>query len=119
MDPETYKTYLGAFGARSLDDIFYFIGKKNLSVATLLEKVNPKKTGFFDNLSKILQRNNETKRKIRKNRTSNNGVVVKGCFRIKDFNFLNVVIQFLEIEFTGYVSQGQGIKVHRCGLSKY
>ncbi len=40
---ETYKTYLGAFGARSLDDIFYFIGKKNLSVATLLEKVNPKK----------------------------------------------------------------------------
>ena len=29
-------------GARSLDDIFYFIGKKNLSVATLLEKVNPR-----------------------------------------------------------------------------
>ena len=25
---QTYKTYLGAFGARSLDDIFYFIGKK-------------------------------------------------------------------------------------------
>ena len=42
LDPETYKTYLGAFGARSLDDILYFIGKKTLSVATLLEKVNPK-----------------------------------------------------------------------------
>ena len=28
LDPETYKTYLGAFGARSLDDIFYFIGRK-------------------------------------------------------------------------------------------
>ena len=82
LDPETYKTYLGAFGARSLDDIFYFIGKKNLSVATLLEKVNPKKTGFFDNLSKILQRNNEQREKLEKT-TSNNGVVVKGVSGLK------------------------------------
>lgn len=96
MDPETYKTYLGAFGARSLDDIFYFIGKKNLSVATLLEKVNPKKTGFFDNLSKILQRNNEQKEKLEKT-TSNNGVVVKGVSGLK-IQLLNVVIQFLEIK---------------------
>lgn len=28
MDPDTYKTYLGSFGARSFDDILYFIGKK-------------------------------------------------------------------------------------------
>ena len=65
LDPETYKTYLGLRG-KKLDDILYFIGKKTLSVATLLEKVNPKKAGFFDNLSKILQRNNEQREKLEK-----------------------------------------------------
>ena len=111
LDPETYKTYLGAFGARSLDDIFYFIGKKNLSVATLLEKVNPKKTGFFDNLSKILQRNNEQKEKLEKT-TSNNGVVVKGVSGLK-IQLSKCCNPIPGDQITGYVSQGQGIKVHR------
>ena len=111
LDPETYKTYLGAFGARSLDDIFYFIGKKNLSVATLLEKVNPKKTGFFDNLSKILQRNNEQREKLEKT-TSNNGVVVKGVSGLK-IQLSKCCNPIPGDQITGYVSQGQGIKVHR------
>lgn len=111
LDPETYRTYLGAFGARSLDDIFYFIGKKNLSVATLLEKVNPKKTGFFDNLSKILQRNNEQREKLEKT-TSNNGVVVKGVSGLK-IQLSKCCNPIPGDQITGYVSQGQGIKVHR------
>ena len=99
------------FGARSLDDIFYFIGKKNLSVATLLEKVNPKKTGFFDNLSKILQRNNEQREKLEKT-TSNNGVVVKGVSGLK-IQLSKCCNPIPGDQITGYVSQGQGIKVHR------
>lgn len=110
MDPETYKTYFGAFGARSFDDILYFVGKKNLSPATLLEKVNPKKTGFLDNLTKILQKNNE-KQKLNKT-TSNNGVVVKGVSGLK-IVLSKCCNPIPGDKITGYVSQGQGIKVHR------
>ena len=111
LDPETYKTYFGAFGARSFDDILYFLGKKNLSVVTLLEKVNPKKTGFLDNLTKILQKNNEQKQKQSKT-VSSNGVVVKGVSGLK-IVLSKCCNPIPGDKITGYVSQGQGIKVHR------
>lgn len=111
LDPDTYKTYYGAFGARGFDDLLYFIGKKNLSVVTLLEKVNPKKSGFLDNLTKILQKNNEQKQKQNKT-VSNNGVVVKGVSGLK-IVLSKCCNPIPGDKITGYVSQGQGIKVHR------
>lgn len=111
LDAETYKTYFGAFGARSFEDILYFVGKKNLSVVTLLEKVSPKKTGFLDNLTKILQKNNEQKLKQDKT-ASSNGVVVKGVSGLK-IVLSKCCNPIPGDKITGYVSQGQGIKVHR------
>lgn len=111
LDPETYKTFLGAFGARNFDDILYFIGKKSLQCMTLLEKVTPKKSGFFDSLSKMLQRNNEVNMKQQASRSSS-GVVVKGMAGLK-IQISKCCTPIPGDDIVGYVSQGQGIKVHR------
>ena len=43
MDPETYKSYFGSFGARNFDDLMLVIGKKQATAATLIDKVLPNK----------------------------------------------------------------------------
>ena len=111
MDPDTYKTYLGSFGARSFDDILYFIGKKSLPAMNLLDRVVPKKSRFFDSISKMLQRNNQVNEKQQSSR-NNSGVVVKGLdgLRIQLSKCCNPIPGD---DIMGFVSQGQGIKVHR------
>lgn len=111
MDPDTYKTYLGSFGARSFDDILYFIGKKSLPAMNLLDRVVPKKSGFFDSISKMLQRNNQVNEK-QQSSLNNSGVVVKGLdgLRIQLSKCCNPIPGD---DIMGFVSQGQGIKVHR------
>lgn len=111
MDPDTYKTYLGSFGARSFDDILYFIGKKSLPAMNLLDRVVPKKSGFFDSISKMLQRNNQVNEKQQSSR-NNSGVVVKGLdgLRIQLSKCCNPIPGD---DIMGFVTQGQGIKVHR------
>ena len=58
MSPDTYRTYLGSFGANTFDDVLFALGKKHATASTLLDKVAPQKRGFFDNLSQILRHNN-------------------------------------------------------------
>lgn len=112
MDPETYKTFLGAFGARNFDDILYFIGRKSLQIMTLLDKVAPKKSRFFDSLSKMLQRNNEANKKQQQSIKSGSGVVVKGLDGLK-IQISKCCNPIPGDAIVGYVSQGQGIKIHR------
>ncbi len=49
MSPDTYRTYLGSFGANTFDDVLFALGKKHATASTLLDKVAPQKRGFFDN----------------------------------------------------------------------
>ncbi len=111
MDSDTYKTFLGSFGARSFDDILYFIGKKSLPVMNVLDRVAPKKSGFFDSISKILQRNNQANERMQSARNSS-GVVVKGIDGLK-IQLSKCCNPIPGDDIIGFVSQGQGIKVHR------
>ena len=47
MSPDTYRTYLGSFGANTFDDVLFALGKKHATTSTLLDKVAPQKRGFF------------------------------------------------------------------------
>lgn len=108
-DIKTYEPVLNSLGANSFDDLLYLIGRKNLAPSSVLEKVTHKKESFFDNLNKMIQKNNVTNER---HKASGSGVAVKGVsgMRIQLSKCCNPIPGD---DIIGFVSQGQGIKVHR------
>ena len=111
LDAEVYKPYWVSFGAKSFDDLLYQIGRKTVTPYGLLDKVAPKRVSFIDGLSRMLQKNNTNNERINKqNNTS--GVVVKGVSGLK-IQISKCCSPIPGDEIVGFVSKGQGIKVHR------
>ena len=111
LDAEVYKPYWVSFGAKSFDDLLYQIGRKTITPYGLLDKVAPKRVSFIDGLSRMLQKNNTNNERIKKqNNTS--GVVVKGVSGLK-IQISKCCSPIPGDEIVGFVSKGQGIKVHR------
>lgn len=111
LDAEVYKPYWVSFGAKSFDDLLYQIGRKTVTSYGLLDKVAPKHVSFIDGLSRMLQKNNTNNERINKqNNTS--GVVVKGVSGLK-IQISKCCSPIPGDEIVGFVSKGQGIKVHR------
>ena len=110
LEAKTYDSVVASFGANNFDDLLYLIGRKNITAAAVLEKVIPNKKSFFDNLNKIMQKNNDAIERQRK--SSSSGVAVQGIrgMRIQLSKCCNPIPGD---EIVGFVSQGQGIKVHR------
>lgn len=109
MDEKTYEAVLNSLGANNFGDLLYLIGRKTIIASNVIDKVIPKKESFFDNLNKIMMKNNATNNR---HRASGSGVAVKGVsgMRIQLSKCCNPIPGD---DIIGYVSQGQGIKVHR------
>lgn len=112
MSPDTYRTYLGSFGANTFDDILFALGKKHATASTLLDKVAPQKRGFFDNLSQILRHNNNIQ-ELNKKHEKSIGVAVTGVDGLK-MQLSKCCNPIPGDKIVGFVSKGQGIKIHRA-----
>lgn len=110
LNSETYSSYFGSFGARNFDDLLLVIGKKQATATTLLEKVCPSKTGFFDNLSKMLKKNNNA---LNQQQRGSIGITVNGMNGLKT-QISKCCNPIPGDKIVGFVSKGQGIKVHRA-----
>ena len=111
MSPDTYRTYLGSFGANTFDDVLFALGKKHATASTLLDKVAPQKRGFFDNLSQILRHNNI--QELNKKHEKSIGVAVTGVDGLK-MQLSKCCNPIPGDKIVGFVSKGQGIKIHRA-----
>ncbi len=111
LDPETYKNYYGSFGANNFDDILLVIGKKQAAASTLLDKVAPKSTGIMDSLSKMFKKNNNVLSPKKKDNSF--GISVSGVDGVR-VQISKCCSPIPGDPIVGFVSKGQGIKVHRA-----
>ncbi|MFQ6862225.1 MAG: RelA/SpoT family protein [Beduini sp.] len=110
LDGEVYKTYYSSFGAKSFDELLYQIGRKAITAYALLDRANPKRSSFIDSISKMLQKNNTNNDRDKMKNTT--GVVVSGMSGLK-IQLSKCCNPIPGDEIIGFVSKGQGIKVHR------
>jgi GTP pyrophosphokinase len=99
-------------GINNLEELLYSVGKKLISIQTIIQKVDNNDTGFDD--KSILEFFTEEKvnERIKQHRASDTGIYVEGLDnpQIKISKCCNPIPGDV---ITGYVTKGKGITVHQ------
>ncbi len=110
MDEKKFEKIYGMFQFATYNDLMYAIGCKSLSPSSVVERIAKlgKKEIDLDVLSKITQKNAERKNRF----VSKTGIAVQGVSSMM-IALSPCCTPVYGDEITGFVTKGQGIKVHR------
>ncbi len=109
MDDKKLEKVANSFQLSSANDMFYAIGMKSMTTIAVIEKLTKfgKKEVDLDYIEKITKKNAE-----RNHIVSKTGIVVTGISSMK-ISLSPCCSPVYGDEIVGFVSKGQGIKVHR------
>lgn len=99
---------LNAFRLKSVDDLYYAIGTKSLSMNAIFERLVHQKKSFLDALSLSKMFSKPTSKKM----ISKFGVSVSGVDSMM-ISMANCCSPVYGDDIVGYITKGQGVKVHR------
>ena len=110
LDQKKLENIYGQFQTSNYNELMYAIGCKSLSTQAVIEKMVKfsKKELNKDTLNQILEKN-KTRRKAS---TSKTGIIVEGVDSMK-IAMASCCNPIYHDEIVGYVTKGNGIKVHR------
>ena len=113
FDKDKFEKLYSYFRTSSYNDFMYLIAIKSISASSIIEKLTKigKKEIAEEDLQEIVKKN-QSKNKTNQS-VSRTGVVVKGITGMK-INLAPCCTPVYGDMITGYVTKGQGIKVHRC-----
>ena len=113
FDKDKFEKLYSYFRTSTYNDFMYLIAVKSISTSSVIEKLVKvgKKEIDEEDLQEIVKKN-QSKNKANQS-VSRTGVVVKGITGMK-INLAPCCTPVYGDLITGYVTKGQGIKVHRC-----
>lgn len=113
LDKSKLENIYSQLNINNYDEMMYAIANKSISIAQVIEKLQKNKTSTMtdnESLTKIIQEKqakNEKKSKITKS-----GVIVEGVSSMM-VNLAGCCMPIYGDDIVGYISKGQGVKVHR------
>ena len=113
FDKDKFEKLYSYFRTSTYNDFMYLIAVKSISTSSVIEKLVKvgKKEIDEEDLQEIVKKN-QSKNKVNQS-VSRTGVIVKGITGMK-INLAPCCTPVYGDMITGYVTKGQGIKVHRC-----
>jgi len=112
MDNKRIEAILSQFSCRDMNDLFYGLAVKSISLIKVIEKLTNEKRPMSDEvLSKLLNRDIDAT--LKRKQGSKSGIIVPGIESMK-MSMAQCCQPVYGDPIVGYITRGEGVKVHRA-----